>query len=759
MIRSSFAGFTTARLGLTASQSALDVTGQNIANINTEGYTRQRVDLVSLNMGNGMDLYSSPDDVYIGHGVSVQGVSQIRDPFLDIRFRTEVAKLGSVDAKLTDLEDIKSILDEVGKKGSIQNQIDEFESALQKLTNQVGNKEFDSIVRSSADVLMKMFNQYAKRLENVESNAEYNFEKIEVPTVNRILNNIRELNVTIKNNQIHGNPSLELQDQRNLLIDELAGYAKIDVRYVPTQVGDSSIYLDELKISLVGENKNITLVDDDEIATFSSVPGDASGSSPNMTLKISEIPTGVNDQIFPNPATDVTSINDLLTQIQDLSTQIRTGQEASTDVSALITQRDTLISSLGTHLDIEILPDTKTNASGIDIDNLTIRLVGNGQKFNLIKGDKKGVLSSTNHADGSTTYSLIPADKTDSFSIQDILVEDTDIDNLNTLIGDIAKANEEIKTLQLDPASDPVIIAQKITDRDALITNLQNNMNVKVTPSTETLADGTPIEMKNLSLGGIPLVNGSDFSKISSKTEANGTVIIQVEPMSEEINEELIDGSLKGALEMINCSGSFDAEATSPKGFGYYMKMLDTLAVKIASVFNEANQYTDASGVLHEMPLFGTNDGEPMSARNICIHENWANGSYGIVATTSPDQSPIGASDNIVHMIAQFTTKLDYTTDINGTERNLFHGTFKESLTNIQSVLGLDIQSTKSSLDNHMGVTIDLANNKDSVSGVSLDEEGINLIQYQKSYSAAARLMTTLDEALNTLLNMGVVGK
>ena len=58
MIRSTFAGFTTAQLAMSASQRALDVTGQNIANINTRGYSKQRLEISSLN-NNGASFYSS----------------------------------------------------------------------------------------------------------------------------------------------------------------------------------------------------------------------------------------------------------------------------------------------------------------------------------------------------------------------------------------------------------------------------------------------------------------------------------------------------------------------------------------------------------------------------------------------------------------------------------------------------------------------------------------------------------------------------
>ena len=114
MIRSTFAGFNTAQLAMMASQRGLDVTGQNLSNINTTGYTRQRLDLLSLNpVGNSIG--SSAYDAKVGQGVMMLGVSQIRDPFLDIQYRNELPKLGTVDAKDAILESIGNI-GECGKR-------------------------------------------------------------------------------------------------------------------------------------------------------------------------------------------------------------------------------------------------------------------------------------------------------------------------------------------------------------------------------------------------------------------------------------------------------------------------------------------------------------------------------------------------------------------------------------------------------------------------------------------------------------------
>mgnify|MGYP002511155139 CR=1 FL=1 len=109
-MRSTFAGFTTAQLALRAGQQGLNVTGQNISNINTSGYTRQALDQISLNFTNGGRYGTSTN---IGHGVMVKNITQIRDPFLDIRFRTEIAQVGEADVKLSSLKELESIFDEV----------------------------------------------------------------------------------------------------------------------------------------------------------------------------------------------------------------------------------------------------------------------------------------------------------------------------------------------------------------------------------------------------------------------------------------------------------------------------------------------------------------------------------------------------------------------------------------------------------------------------------------------------------------------
>ena len=113
MIRSTFYGFHTALSGLNYAQKALDVTGNNITNMNTTGYTRQRVDINSIAASSYMDRYANANSHNVGQGVSITGISQLRDKFLDVRFRDEASQVGQYDSYLSALEEVAAVFDEV----------------------------------------------------------------------------------------------------------------------------------------------------------------------------------------------------------------------------------------------------------------------------------------------------------------------------------------------------------------------------------------------------------------------------------------------------------------------------------------------------------------------------------------------------------------------------------------------------------------------------------------------------------------------
>ena len=259
-----FGSFTQARLGIYAAQAGLSVTGNNIANINTHGYTRQKLDQSSFYAG-GSDRYYAQNDVRVGNGVLCTGVSQLRDPYLDIRYRNEMSSVGAMDAKLAGLETIQHILDEVGagkdEFGILGAQFNDLFKQLEQLSANTGLSEYDIQVRSSAEALTKLFRSYSAKLEEARKTAGMKFDQ-DVESINKILSNIRDLNSSIRKAQIHGDNALELRDQRNLLIDQLSSYMKIDVTYGSEDLG-GGVIVEKLTIKLGNANPDPALHKDE----------------------------------------------------------------------------------------------------------------------------------------------------------------------------------------------------------------------------------------------------------------------------------------------------------------------------------------------------------------------------------------------------------------------------------------------------------------------------------------------------------------
>ena len=121
---STFMGLETAKRALTAQQHALQTTGHNIANANTPGFTRQRVDLQQSDAFSkaGMNQPSTPGQM--GTGVDSNTVARIRDQYLDVQYRGENAKLGYWETKNENLSRMEDLMNEPTDEG-VANAMDE----------------------------------------------------------------------------------------------------------------------------------------------------------------------------------------------------------------------------------------------------------------------------------------------------------------------------------------------------------------------------------------------------------------------------------------------------------------------------------------------------------------------------------------------------------------------------------------------------------------------------------------------------------
>lgn len=252
-MRATFYGFEAVRKALMASQKALDVTSQNVSNLNTEGYARQRVDISSLSLDTGVSRFARAKGDSVGQGVEVTGVSQIRDQFIDARFRKESADLGMLSARLSVLTDIEDVFDEVGANG-LSARLGDFYNQLQAFSLNAETVEFASIFRSSAQKVVEVFKQYSLRLSEIRDQHIFN-AGTDVNDVNNTLKKIANLNFHIKGEYSQGCTPNELLDERNLLLDKLSRL--IGASYEFKADGQVSVKLKDTYLLDSGKNNRI----------------------------------------------------------------------------------------------------------------------------------------------------------------------------------------------------------------------------------------------------------------------------------------------------------------------------------------------------------------------------------------------------------------------------------------------------------------------------------------------------------------------
>ncbi len=238
-MRPTFLGFEAAKTGVFTSQKALDIVGNNLSNMHTEGYTRQRVDQVSVSVaGYPKRLKQNIVDL-AGMGTNINGVAQLRNERLDTAFREEYANTGYYNQQSTMLTDIESILSEldVGDDGNghgLSFAVKEMYAALEDFSYNASSEADANVFSNAISNVTHTLNKLYTNLEKTSNQYKTDLS-ISVDDANTMLKDIADLNVSIRRSIVSNSyteqygPN-ELKDQRNLLLDKLSAYGKVEVQ-------------------------------------------------------------------------------------------------------------------------------------------------------------------------------------------------------------------------------------------------------------------------------------------------------------------------------------------------------------------------------------------------------------------------------------------------------------------------------------------------------------------------------------------------
>lgn len=216
---STFSGLNTARTALFAAQRGLDVSGQNIANVNTAGYSRQRVEQQSIG-GNSVPAVHSVSNG-IGGGVDSDTVIRIRDAFLEARGQTEHATSAQLTVRNETLGQIEQAFREPGDTG-IQSMLADVWAGWSDVASNPKELGARGQVLESMETLAAGFRATSATLDEQRQQTIDGVGTL-VQDVNKTLTSIAGLNADIRLATQSGLPANELMDKRDALVLALAG--------------------------------------------------------------------------------------------------------------------------------------------------------------------------------------------------------------------------------------------------------------------------------------------------------------------------------------------------------------------------------------------------------------------------------------------------------------------------------------------------------------------------------------------------------
>lgn len=234
---STFSGLSTALSSLTAQRQALEIAGQNIANVNTPGYTRQRLDLASVGSGQGATLFSQGS--LIGNGVQGTGVARLGDLFMDARVRTTTSSAGYLVARTDAYKRLESTIAEPGDNG-IAKQLDDFWATWQDMATSPGSAAVGQVLLEEAGSVQRSiasgYSAVATQWDQTRTKAG-----ALVSDINSTASAVAELNEQIRSISVSGGNANELIDRRNVLTTSLSAMAGATVRQMADGTVDVNI--------------------------------------------------------------------------------------------------------------------------------------------------------------------------------------------------------------------------------------------------------------------------------------------------------------------------------------------------------------------------------------------------------------------------------------------------------------------------------------------------------------------------------------
>lgn len=697
---------------LNASQAWISVTGNNLANADTEGYSRQYVD-----QRDAGGLTAKPGAQ--GLGVNAQQIMRFFDSFLErsyVRQATNSARWDEQDTIMTSLENIFNESNRAGLSSSLN----KFFTAWQDLALRPEDTATRESLLSYADNLSDMFGSTMDGIKAIQKEMDVSIGQT-VDRVNDISKAIADLNRQITSNTVDGvsNPN-SLLDKRDQLVRELASLA--DVETIDNGKGNFRVQLSNGQPLVDGQSsyelKIMGPQSENRLTVNSPYKGSVQFDGADSHEYTVEIVNGGNAGDVPPPQFRV-SLDGGKTWLRDDD-----GKELHYD----ITDSD----GDGT-TDQVLVKNLKISFSAADNFHA-------GDKFDIMPKDGLYWIEPTRGPENITPQ--IGFDGTDNLSrltggklAAYYNIRDDNcgryMDELNavasSLIWEVNRIHSQGSGLSmLDYAQGQ----QRVEDITKALGSAQ-----AILPFSDRLQAGN--------------VNFHFYDKTTGEYNSSG--MLDFDPATPGIqNFDPDKHSLEDVRDAINNMVDADGNPIAPPPLNASIQ-----DGKLIIETNPAADVTfgmgaDSTGLMAALGINTFFSGD--SADNLAVNSQVHSNANLIASGQVNGQHQANAGDNAT---ATAIGKLaDKKITISTLWKTVDNQSISEYYANLVTTVGSDRRLSKTNSEYHSALTNDLAERTASVSGVNMDEEMSNLIKFQHSYTAAAKLITTADQMLQTLLGL-----
>ena len=263
---SQFFGLNIGYTGLQAANAALNVTGNNISNVETKGYTRQEANQVAADA-----LRTNTSYGMAGAGVDTKSIDQIRNEYYDLKYWQNNAYKGIFDVKQQYYRQIEDFFTDTDDVQGFNKVFSDMFDALDEVYKSSGDDTKKASFLAQCRTVTEYFNSMYTSLQKLQVDAN-NEIKSKSDQINSLASEIATLNKQINTIEVNKVRANELRDKRNLLIDELSELVDVKVTEIPIYTSEGGTEESGLYKYIVDIGGGQNLVNGYEYSTLECVP-------------------------------------------------------------------------------------------------------------------------------------------------------------------------------------------------------------------------------------------------------------------------------------------------------------------------------------------------------------------------------------------------------------------------------------------------------------------------------------------------------